>query len=198
MLRSSCAQGTTYLSGVDLPTVGRVPVASDAWVVTEFRSGTNPTGYRLNGIQISIGGISGEPAGMQVMIWDYVSWQPLYLLSGADPAGSGVFTYDAEDFALSPQTSYWLALGSATSGDTGSFFWNYATAAPLGNEGWLGAVHYATSVSRESATWVRYVGRAPQFAVNATPIPEPSCFVLSGLGGILLAGHLRRRLRRRE
>lgn len=182
--RPTHAQGTVYLSGLDLATAGVVAIGSDARVETEFAAGTNAAGYLLNRVQISIGGITGRPAGLKVMLLNYVTRQPLLTLTGSDPTGDGVFMYEASGFVLLPGTSYWLALTSTTPLPTGAFLWNYTTATPAGRDGWEGGNMYAIVSPGPPPTTIRYVGRVPQFAVSATPIPEPASvalFILAGL-----------------
>lgn len=186
------AQGTIYLSGLDLPTAGNLPVGNDAWIATYFGTGSAPLGYALNSIQLSIGGVSGNPSGFKVMIWDFRSAQPIITLTGPEPSASGMFTYGASDFPLARLTTYWFVVTSTAPVTDGSYRWNYSTADPIGSERWLGG-NYQTSP--DGVQWTRIVTPAgtPQFAVNATVIPEPSSLALSCCGGLLLAACLLRR-----
>jgi len=179
-------QGTVYLSGLDLATAGVVAIGSEARVETAFTAGTNAAGYLLNSVQISIGGITGSPAGLKVMLLNYVTRQPLLTLTGSDPTGDGVFMYEASGFVLLPRKSYWLALTSTTPLATGAFLWNYTTATPSVREGWEGDGMAIVSPGPPPTT-IRYAERAPQFAVRATPIPEPSSVALFLVGGLVLA-----------
>lgn len=186
-LMSTCqAQGTTYLSGFGQPATGSLPVGNDAWIATYFGTGSSPGGYLLNSIQLSMDVASGNPSGFRVMIWDFPSAQPVLTLAGPDPAGGGVFAYDGRAFTLAPLKTYWFVVTATTSVASGSYGWNYSPVDPLGVERWVGGGVYLTS--ENGVQWTRYPGQTPQFAVNATPIPEPGMLALLVLGGALLIG----------
>jgi len=189
------SQGTTFLSNLDTPTIGNLPVASDTWVSTWFQTGPSPAGYTLNSIQLSFGNDTGNPSGISVMIWDFRNRQSLANLSGSDPFSFGVYTYTASDFNLLPSTVYWFAVKSSTTAEIGSFQWNYSAPGGFipGLDLWSGGSYPTSS---DGVVWDRgnSVGKL-QFAVNATAIPEPSSLVLLGLGGSFLFTRLARKSR---
>ena len=189
------AQGTTFLSNLDTPTIGNLPVASDAWLSTWFQTGPSPAGYTLNSIQLSLGNATGNPIGIEVMIWDFRNRQSLANLSGSDPFTAGLYTYTASDLSLLPSTVYWFAVKSSTTAATGSFQWNYSAPGGfiLGSDLWNGGSYQTSS---DGVVWDRgnSVGKL-QFAVNATAIPEPSSFALLGMGGSFLFTRLARKSR---
>lgn len=179
------AQGTMYLSGLDTPATGTLPVGSDAWVATYFATGAAPAGYTLDSIQLAFEGVGGNPSGLKVMLWDFQNNQPIITLTGSDPSGAGVSIYHASGFSLSPLSVYWFVVTSTTPISVGTFSWNHSSSSPVGIELWHGGGYQTSS---NGLVWTRdNPGGTPQFAVTATPIPEPSTFAFLSVGGFVLA-----------
>lgn len=183
LMSSAHAQGTIYLSGLNQPTSGSLAVGNDAWAATWFQTGSAPGGYVLNSIHLSLDQASGNPSGFRVMIWDFPSAQPVVTLAGPDPSGGGEFAYAATGVTLAPLKTYWFVVTAATPVVVGAYGWNYSPADPVGVERWLGGGVYMTSMN--GVQWTRYPGQSPQFAVHATPIPEPGMLALGLCGGTL-------------
>jgi hypothetical protein len=185
------AQGTmTYLSNVDQASAGSLAVGSDSWVAAMFRTGTNPSGYLVDSIQLELTDASGTPSGFTAMLYSSIGGVagpvPNYnldTLSGSlNPVTGGIFTYTPTPiFTLSPNTRYFIVLTSGTTVATGAYEWNYKDANTYNpSDSWsVGGV----LISNGGQT---LLPDYPQFAINAIPIPEPGVLALSGLGGLLL------------
>ena len=63
------AQGNLYLSNLGETSSGSAAVASDAWLAEVFKTGTNPSGYVLNSVQLFMDAASGSPSGFSVSIY---------------------------------------------------------------------------------------------------------------------------------
>jgi hypothetical protein len=194
------AQGTTYLSILGQPPDGSLAVGSDSWLAGAFQTGTNASGYSLNSIQLGMADASGNPSGFTVMLYTRggivapVPGSSLGTLSGSlNPVIGGIFTYAAApNITLAPGTPYFIVLTAETPIASGAYGWNYANTSSYNpNGGWLGAVTFSSS--NGSSPWIR-LGPDPQyyfsqFAINATPIPEPGVSGLLGLGGLAFLWH---------
>jgi hypothetical protein len=191
------AQGTmTYLSNVDQASVGSLSVGSDSWVAAMFRTGTNPSGYLLDSIQLALADATGNPSGFTAMLYSStggvagpVPNYNLDTLSGSlNPVTGGIFTYTpTSTLTLSPNTRYFIVLTSGTTIATGAYEWNYMDANSYNpGDGWsVGGV----LISSGGRT---LLPDYPQFSIDATPIPEPGVLALSGLGGLLILWHRRK------
>jgi hypothetical protein len=89
-----------YLSNLGQPPIGSAAVGNDAWLAEEFRTGSNPGGYALDSIQLSMATASGEPNDFTVMIYS-LGPSPLAGLPGtsigtlngsSDPLIAGTYT----------------------------------------------------------------------------------------------------------
>lgn len=192
------AQGEiTYLSNLGQPSTGSNPVGSDSWIASEVITGNNSGGYLLDSIQLEMADASGNPSGFTIMIYnsaadfDFHPGNSLGTLNGSlNPASAGTYTYIApSDFLLSPSTDYFIVLTSATPVTqfehpiNGAYEWNFIGANlynPSG--GWRAGGVWKSS---DGLSWAINSG-APQFAINATPIPEPSSLALVLLGSGVL------------
>jgi hypothetical protein len=194
----SAAQGTTtFLSNLGQTPVGSNPVASDSWLAAGFYTGNNVGGYLLNSIQLGMGDASGTPGGFSVIVYSSVSGvgtfpgSSLGVLAGsANPATSGVYEYTAPpELVLSPGTLYYIVLTAGTTAANGAYDWNFLnSSAYQPTDGWLANV---TSSSGNGTSWTR-LGSSPnydysEFAINATPAPEPGVIGLFALGGLFAA-----------
>jgi hypothetical protein len=181
-------QGTTYLSNLGQPTGSIFPVASDKWIAQSFGTGTNSDGYILNSVQLLTEASSGNPSGFVVSIYDYMAGlvpaSSLGSLSGSDPAAGGVFTYTASGITLSPSTPYFVVVTSTTPSVQGVYNWGIANGLTSINNGWINTGVYAFSIN--GSNWNPGRGSVFQFAINATPIPEPSASLLLLLGSWVL------------
>jgi hypothetical protein len=199
------AQGATYLSNLDQPSVGSLGVGSNSWVAGLFVVGQNPGGYVLNSVELAMNDAVGNPSGLQAMI--YISsgggYAPpnTYLgsLNGSlDPVSAGIYTFTpAEPITFLPGGGYSVVLTSGTAVADGAYEWSYGAANsynPTG--GWytlLGSVAGAWIYSNGSIpSWVRNGSVFPQFAIEATPVPEPGVLSLFVLGGLHLVWHRRK------
>lgn len=191
------AQGTTYLSNLGQTSDGSLAVGSDSWLAVDFTTGPNANGYMLNSIQLSLADAMGIPSGFVVMLYGTngnstgaIPGSSLGILNGSlDPATGGIYMYiPTGNLTLSPSTDYFIVLTSGTAIASGAYEWNF-THTSIYNPGDVWVLGVALSSSDGSSPWTR-LGTNPQFdfsqfAITATPVPEPgvlSLFVLGGLG----------------
>ena len=191
--RTTYAQGTTYLSNLGNASTGSSAVGSDSWLAAAFHPGNSSGGYILDSVQIAMAGVSGAPTGFTVML--YAGFFPesrLASLSGSpNPSTAGVYDYTpATSLILAQGTYYNVVLTAGTPVANGAYEWSTALNAFNASDGWAG--YYAGASfnyrSTDGLSWYGS-GSAPgvfQYAINATPVPEPpiSCFFV--LGGLSL------------
>jgi len=183
----------TYLSG---------PPVSESRLGAVFTTGSNPGGYLLESVSISLVGQFAASGNFTVSIYSSVSGAPGSLLAtlagDAQPSpGTGVtrdYSYAASGLSLAASTSYWV-VNSVSGGVTGSYTWNIANSANLdfSATGWSLGSSYALFNPPDSPDWVVTGGDPYKLSIEATAVPEPAEYaLLSGLG---LAGvvFLRRR-----
>jgi hypothetical protein len=200
------AQGTMYLSNLDQPSVGSLAVGSNSWMAGIFIVGQNPGGYVLNSVELAMNNAAGNPSGLQAMIYISGSGGGTpgasigTLTCSLDPVSTGVYTFTpAEPITLLPGGGYSIVLTSGTAVADGAYEWSYGSANSYNSSGgWYtllgGAAGAWTSSNGLPGYWNRYArGSAfPQFAIEATAVPEPGVLSLIVLGGLHLIWHRRR------
>jgi hypothetical protein len=160
----------TYLSNLSGPSITNISNARSGFI-----TGNNPDGYVLNAVQLAMNNPIGSPNGFTVTIYDVTnspggSGPPVenYIgtLNGSDPLIAGVYTYVAtSQLILMPDSGYDLLVAG---GGSGSFEWSVTSSHFVSIGGW----------SDGDALY------GPQYAVIATPIPEPNFYYLFALGGL--------------
>lgn len=190
------AQGTLYVSNLGQTSTSSASIGSDSWIGQQIYTGTNTDGYDLNSVQLLMDAASGSPSGFTVSIYSDSSDEPgssLGSLSGSDPSAGGIFTYTASGITLSPATDYFIVLTAATPVAQGAYVWSAANSSQ-GSDLW--AIDNAYYSSSDGSSWMAYAprggGDAPQMAIYATAVPEPSTLALAGLGLACLSFWLRR------
>jgi PEP-CTERM motif len=185
------AQGTvTYLSNLGQPSAGSLSVGSDSWLAAGFFAGTNASGYVLDSIQLAMTDASGNPSGFTVMVYTNrgpSGFSPLGSLGtlndSLNPVTAGTYTYTpATSLTLSPRTPYFIVLTAGTAIANGAYEWSLAGANsynPSGGWAAIGGVWTSSNGSFGPAPEGGYL----QFAISATPVPEPSMLGLLALGG---------------
>jgi hypothetical protein len=195
------AQGTTYVSNLEQTSIGSVDAGSDLWRAALFGTGNNASGYIFNSVQLMMADASGNPSGFTVML--YASdgnpsggnpGSSLGTLYGSlNPATSGMYSYTpSSTITLLPHTEYYIVLTAGTTVATGAFDWSLTDTFSYNTSGGWGVGNYEGSIgavlsSGDGLSWGYNRGNL-QFALNATPVPEPSTELLLGLGGILILG----------
>jgi hypothetical protein len=91
---------------------------------------------------------------------------------------------------LSANTVYFIVLTSATPVANGAYDWSYSSSSYNPSGGWQAPVagfavdNYQSS---DGSNWnLLHLQDYAQFAITATPVPEPSALALGALGGLLL------------
>jgi hypothetical protein len=184
------AQGTTYVSNLGQTSTGSDAVGSDSWLAVEFETGNNSSGYTLNSVQLEMADSSGTSDGFTVMIYSSLNGATIPKtsvdsLNGPDnPSTAGIYTYTpATSLTLLPITVYSVVLTAATPVADGTY--NLSSTDPTDynpSGGWhsLGS----NWTSSNGSSWNESTTIYPQFAINATAIPEPSaCRVCSSVFG---------------
>ena len=197
------AQGTTFLSNLDQPSVGSIALGSDSWLATEFYTGNNVAGYSLNSIQLEMTGASGSPNDFTVMLYTEAGnissftypGVSLGTLNGStDPSTAGIFTYTpTANLTLLRHTGYFIVLTAGTAVADGYYEWSFEGRYPYNsNNGWIGMLD--AEQSSDGLSWSFYHAYGGQYVINATAIPEPSslCLLLLGSGGLIYARRNRR------
>jgi hypothetical protein len=193
------AQGmTTFLSNLGQTSAGSIATGSDSWLAAGFLTGNNTGGYALNSIQLAMSDDSGNPSGFTVMIYsatghlDVSPGSSLSDLNGsADPATGGIYSYSPSvALTLLPDTAYFIVLTDGSLIANGAYEWSYApTYSYNANGGWQAPVGVGAIDNYQSSDGSHWnlLGGPPQFAINATPAPEPGVVGLFALGGLLVA-----------
>jgi hypothetical protein len=202
------AQGTTtFLSNLEQASAGSSAVGSDSWIAAVFFTGNNAGGYSLNSVQLGMVDASGSPANFTVTLYADANnpagirpGSSLGTLTGsANPASSGTYTYAAPaNLILSPGLDYFIVITSATSIATGAYDWSLSgvnSYNPNGNWGVPSGISSGVFGSANGSSWNSLSATYPQFAVNATPTPEPGVVGLLAVGGLIVA--MRRRIAKR-
>ncbi|MGA2853840.1 MAG: choice-of-anchor R domain-containing protein [Verrucomicrobiota bacterium] len=178
------AQSTLYLSNLGASTLSFVGVASDQWVAQPFETGTNANGYSLDSIQLLMTfGISGSPDGFSVSLYNNNGNLPgsaLVSLSGpSSPSGTGTYTYSTPGIVLSPSSTYWIVATAATPNAIGYYLWddNYGGDHYTASDGWSAPYNFALGPN-----WRSFGNNFQEFAVYATPTPEPESYAIVILG----------------
>jgi PEP-CTERM motif len=198
--RSVLGQGTTtFVSNLGQTPDGANPVGSDSWLAASLFTGVNGGGYSLNSVQLGLADATGSPSGFSVMI--YTSGDvagairptgSIGTLTGSiNPSSGGTYTFTAASgIFLSPSTEYFIVISAGTTVANGAFAWNFEDASdyqPSG--GWLGGVTFGSG-NGSTLSWMP-LGSSPsyensQFAITATPAPEPGTLGLLALGGMVV------------
>lgn len=210
------AQGTVYLSNLNGLLYGYSPIASNCWSAVWFNTGPNAGGYMLDSVQLALNDASGNPSGFKAMIYSMVTNLPygppgppdsmLAILDGSEnPSTNGIYTYTSlSSLVLSPSTDYYIVLTADTpisspiffdnspagASQTGCYSWKFTSFGFDSSGGWSSASPLI--VSTNGLSWRGLPFGTPQFAVTATPIPEPDIFGLLGLGGLFFIRRYRR------
>ena len=197
--RTVQAQGTiTYLSNLGQASAGSLGVGSDSWYAALFFTGTNPSGYELDSIQLEMADASGNPNGFTAMLYSasfgsgIAPGNSLGTLDGSvNPAMGGIFTYTPiSNLTLSRNTPYFIVLSSGTAVADGAYGWSFVgTYSYSQNGGWRTFANIFQSSNGSS--WTSATSSDAQFAINATAVPEPGVLGLIGLGGLAFLWHRR-------
>lgn len=183
------AQGTTtFISYLDLPSAGTLAIGSNAWLAVGFRTGTNEHGYHLDKIELLMGDAMGNPHGFMLALYDSFWLQPRNLLrplhGSSSPTGAGTYAYSGPDIVLPARTMFFVVAWSQQPIFVGSYQWSYydRPSVPGITGGWA----YGPEIqSSNGVVWDRIPGIGGlQYAISATPIPEPASaalFILAGL-----------------
>lgn len=207
--RLAQSQGTTtYLSNLGGLPGGSLAVGSDSWVGNEFTVGTNPGGYLLNSVQLGMASASGNPGGFTATL-DAAWTGPVHggnggqnliipLTGSADPAAAGIYTYTPPaNLTLTQNYLYGIVVTAGTPVANGSYQWLEAVGGLRLSNGWNSA--YVLSESTDGLSWnPTFPGSIyPEFAINATAVPEPAGWGLFGMGIVIAGGWRKISLRTR-
>src|ERR1035438_1517707 len=192
------AQGTTYLSNLGQTATGNLSIGSDSWLAIPFVTGNNASGYIFNSIQLSMTDASGNPSDFTITLNagypNFISpGSSLGTLNGSlNPVSGGIYTYvTASSITLLSIRQYFVVITAGTAGVNSAYDLNYAGGFSYDqNDNWDAAnvAGGTLSISTDGSSWQQGAFIGPQYAITATPIPEPSAEMLLGFGGILLWG----------
>jgi len=192
------AQGTTYLSNLSQPSTGSEAVGSDSWLAAEFFTGNNVSGYELNSIQLAMTDPSGNPTDFTAMLYQHIFGSVFLgpnlgtLEGSANPSTADIYTYNpAGNLTLSPNDYYVIVLTAGTAVADGAYEWSESTTSPISSDGWAENSFFFYS-SNDGSFWAAISGTYPQFAINATAVPEPGVLGLFVVGGLGFLWHRRK------
>ena len=191
----SHAQGMIYVNNLGDAPGGSTAIGNNSWIAQEFTwegtivNGTETTpNLTLNSVQLLMDSASGNPSGFTVSIYsshdNLLLGDSLGTLSGsANPSSSGIYTYTTPGITLSPATSYFVVVTTATPTSQGAYNWSFV-AAPgdeIANSNLvINDIYYGSS---DGSSWTEHLRQEVfQMAIYATPIPEPQISALFGLG----------------
>ena len=114
------------------------------------------------------------------------------------PATAGVFTYTpVANLTLSRQTDYFIVLTAATAIANGAYGLSLSgidSYNPSGNWRVIQGLFSGVYGSSNGSAWNSLAGTYPQFAIDATAIPEPGVLSLFALGSLGLLWRLKAKI----
>lgn len=163
------------------------------WAAQSFVTGAS--GELLSAIEVLVGRRDGDPAIVAELRAD-TAFGPGALLSGFSvpllPAGTPQIVMLTPNiaWALTPDTTYWLVLGTA---GAGSFGWSYAEGNITTGPGSLASYGYSQDLG---VSWNSFGTDNPyQLQVDVSAVPEPATAQALLLGLVCVSGLMRWRRR---
>lgn len=181
------SQGTTFLSNLDETTSGGFLVGYPQRLAQPFYTGFSSSAFNLDSIQIAMDDASANVVGFSLSVHRDHEGMPGdnlgHLIGSTNPALAGIYSYTASGITLSPATAYWIVAASDSSA-IGFCVWKTANSTNyISNDGWSIKTEMPYGLIMTSVGVIGN-GIAPlQFAMNATPVPEPQ---IAGLCGLFL------------
>ena len=174
-------------------------VTATTWQAQQFK--TDGQAYALVSVTLEMRQFSG-PGSPEVSIWsnhvEGSSSRPDIALGtltnpGSIPGSFTPITFTSTGLSLSANSTYWVVMKSTASG--ADFLWrNTADNNPTGAGPGFSTVWSETITS--GSTWVTTSTNPYLMKVDVQAVPEPSSFVLAGLG-LGAMGLIRRRMKKR-
>lgn len=173
---TAISQGVVYVSNLNEQLFGYM-VGNGS---QSFVTGISSNGYYLNNVTLLMGTWLGNASNFNVSVYSSLNNQAAVLLGAlagtSDPETTGEYTYTASGLLLNPNTEYWIVAACDS--------WSTSPLMPPGGYAWQ-----MTSSANYTATdgWSinNIIGPFPevqQFAINATPVPEPNVLIIFFLG----------------
>jgi hypothetical protein len=197
----AATQAAVYVSNLGQTPTGSGTIASDSWLAQTFVTGPNSGGYLLNSVQLLMDAPSGTPGGFSLSVYSKTGdphsfhlpgdspQTSLGSLTGLAPDTSGTFSYTASGIILAPSTFYFLVATATTPSATGAFSWSAADSFTQANGFTIDDVYFG---SPDGSSWTLYLRQnVYQFALDATPVPEPSSLALTALAVTFMRWFLR-------
>jgi len=177
----SWSQGTIYLSNLGESGAG----FSVGGGSQQFATGLSSNGFALNSVTLVMGAMLDNASNFAVSIFDDNVGTPgnlLGLLNGnSDPRTAGEYAYTNAGLILASSTTYWIVASCDSSSPNppimppGGYTWQETLSQNiLASGGWSAGIGNTG-----------FTGTTFQFAVNATPVPEPSTCALFGVAAFL-------------
>jgi hypothetical protein len=171
------AQGVmTYLDNTGQPVAGSLDLGiSYGSIGTQFQTGTNEAGYVLNSLQLLFADATGSPSfsGFNIVVCADNSGGPgsiiTFFATGQNPLTAGFYNYTPLTIAtLGSNTPYWVIVYNTSGNFNSAYNLSYtSTTAATAVDGWF--IPGNTAIGQAGILI---------FAINATPVPEPSIFAL--------------------
>ena len=110
----------------------------------------------------------------------------------SDPTTTGVYTFTpSATITMSPSTPYFVVLTAGSAVTNGAYKWSYAGANSYNPGGGWSSWGGAFFISSDGSSWGPGSVVGPQYAITATPVPEPGVLSLLGLSALSFLWHRR-------
>ena len=180
-VNNSWAQGTLYLSNLSESAIGYTVGGGSQSFVT----GSATNGYALTSVTLLMGLKLDNASNFTVSIFNDNAGSLgtlLGLLAGnSDPNTPGEYSYTSAGLFLASSSTYWIVAACDSSSPNPPI-------APPGGYTWQETISQNIFTSDGWGVGVGntgFNGAVFQFAVNATPVPEPSTCALLGVAALL-------------
>ena len=211
IFRASTSRAEIVLSNLADPSGGfglgigttNPPSSANTMLGQEFRTGSDPRGYRLNSVTLSIGGSTGTGLGdFMLELYGTIQFGTASAQFGdflvtSNPNFADRYTFEFTDrhLVLAPTTQYTIVASSpdSTGPTVSQYGWRLVNfPSVVSGPGWLFGGSWSSA--NNGATWTPMRSPPLPFAIDATTIPEPTSLALvSFLAFVQLCFYPRRR-----